>query len=190
MNILCVDDDPTILQFFIEMLKKLPLSHSEITAAMYGEQAIDIVTGRSIDLVILDLMLPDISGLEALRRIKELRPRIEVLVVTGYASAETAVAAMKAGARDYIEKPVDLVALREKMTAIINLIEREREAEEDRFAKELMEAGALRGITSPAEALVALRQYQTQIANILGSSASDAEKLQRIGEVIKNKFIA
>lgn len=184
MNILCVDDDDAIRQLLIETLKKMPLPQAVLADAASGREALDIIAARSVDLVLLDLVLPDLPGLEVLGRIKEVRPCTEVLVLTGHASVESAVAAMKAGARDYIEKPVELALLREKVGNIVELLEREREAEEFRFAKECMEAGARRNLTSLEEAISVMRQCQAQVMGILESEQSDSEKVKRVRATI------
>jgi DNA-binding NtrC family response regulator len=137
MKFLCVDDDPLMLTYFTEAVRKLNLPDLEVLFASTGKEALDIAEKRRIDLVILDMRLPDISGIEVLKKIKSAQPLAEVLIVTGHASVETAVEAMRAGARDYLEKPIRLDLLHEKMRAIIELRKRVREAEEYRFAKEI-----------------------------------------------------
>jgi DNA-binding NtrC family response regulator len=77
-----------------------------------GEEALRLVESERFDIVITDLMLPDISGIDILKKIKDKSPATEVILVTGYASAETAVKAMKEGAYDYITKPLNIDELR------------------------------------------------------------------------------
>ena len=186
MNILCVDDDPIILQFLEEALKKCDLPHYELRTAMSGNEAIDIVLKLPIDLIILDYKLPDITGLETLRRIKITRPRTEIMMITGYASIESAVEAMKAGARDYVEKPFALDLLREKVLNIIELRRRESEAEEYRYAKEVMEAGAQRAIVSLESAIDLMKQCQARVTAIIDSDRCNAEKVTLIRREIND----
>jgi DNA-binding NtrC family response regulator len=138
MIIFCVDDDPDMLTYFTEAVRKLDLPELEVLFASSGKEALDIAEKRFFDLVLLDMRLPDISGIDVLKKIKSLQPLSEVLIVTGHASVETAVEAMKAGARDYIEKPVRLKILHEKMRTSIELRKCARESEEYILAKETM----------------------------------------------------
>jgi DNA-binding NtrC family response regulator len=177
MNILCVDDDTIILQFFADAIRELGLPDINTLCCSTGNEAIELALGRPINLIILDNKLPDLSGLEALKRIKSFKPCIEVLMVTGNASVEDAVEAMKAGARDYIEKPVRIALLHEKLLNIIELNRRGDEVEEYRFAKEAVEALAQRQITSLEEALQAMRQCRDRVLALLDANIDNAQKL-------------
>ncbi len=73
-----------------------------------GQKVLQLVADHAVDLVITDLRMPDLSGLDVVRRVKELQPDVEVVVVTAYGSVEGAVDAMRAGAADFLTKPVDL----------------------------------------------------------------------------------
>jgi two-component system, NtrC family, response regulator AtoC len=185
MNILCVDDDPFMLKFFEEAVLKLELPGVEVLTAVTGQSALDIAERKQIDIVILDKKLPDISGIDVLRKIRQLRMATEVLMVTGHGSVETAVEAMNAGARDYIEKPVRLVLLHEKVLNIVELIKRGSEAEEYRHAKETIEAGAQRNITSLEQVISSMKECQQRVMGIIESPASDREKVHRIRQEIQ-----
>lgn len=180
MKIVCVDDDEITLRYFREAINKLDLPAVEVVMAECGKSALDAAAAGSIDLMILDNKLPDMSGLDVLRAIKRMRPATEVLMVTGYSSVESAVEAMKAGARDYIEKPVRLPLILEKIRNILELQLRKREAEEYRFAKEMMEAGAEREVTSLEEAIGAMKQCQGHVLDIIDSDRSDQEKVEMV----------
>lgn len=77
-----------------------------------GRKAIELVRNNDVSLVLLDLKLPDIHGLDVLSRIKEINPDLTVIIITGYADVESAVEAMKKGAYDYLKKPVKADALK------------------------------------------------------------------------------
>ncbi len=186
MKFLCVDDDPFMLQFFVEAVMKLELPDCEVVTAVSGESALQILGQKTIDVMILDKKLPDISGIEVLRRCRRIQSGIEVLVVTGHASVETAVEAMKAGARDYIEKPVRLALLHEKLLNIIELLKRGREAEEYRYAKEAVEAGAQRDIVSLEDTIGCMRSCQEKVMGILDSDRSDREKVKLVRQEISS----
>jgi DNA-binding NtrC family response regulator len=77
----------------------------EVRLARNGVEGLKILEGETFDLVLTDLKMPDVDGIEVLRKIKEGRPEIEVIIITGYQTVDTAVKAIKLGAFDYIEKP-------------------------------------------------------------------------------------
>ncbi|NMC20366.1 MAG: sigma-54-dependent Fis family transcriptional regulator [Thermogutta sp.] len=113
-TVLVVDDEPSQRQLFAESVRQLGFA---VIEAGSGEEAVEIASRRSPDLVLLDVRLPGISGLEALRRIREGTPDLPVLLITAYADVRDAVAALKSGACDYLTKPVDLEELK---TAILD----------------------------------------------------------------------
>jgi two-component system OmpR family response regulator len=184
MKILCVDDDVLILNFFSEALKKAGVEEKDIMVATNGEHALDIMTREPADLIILDLLLPGISGIETLKAITSRFPKSEVIVVTGHASPESAVEAMKAGARDYITKPFNLNILKEKILTIFEFLSRRREAEEYRYAMEMVEEGVKKEITTLEEAIDAMKRVNTRILSIIESDTPDAQKIRLIRSVI------
>jgi DNA-binding NtrC family response regulator len=101
-KILIIDDEPIIQ----ESLKSLLYAENyEAIAVSKGREGLSVLTSSHFDLVLLDLKLPDMEGLEVLKMIKELDPNLLVIIITGYSSVETAVKAIKSGAYDYIKKP-------------------------------------------------------------------------------------
>lgn len=107
-RILVVDDESSMLAAFEEVLGGL--EHEVVTAAC-AEAAIEHLQDAPVDMVILDIQLPGISGLEALRRFKQERPKLPVIVITGYGTMSTAIEATKLGAFDYQLKPIEPDAL-------------------------------------------------------------------------------
>jgi two-component system response regulator PilR (NtrC family) len=109
-DILIVDDERSMREFLGIYLKR---SGHRVDAAANADAARKAMAAREFDVVITDLKMPDGSGLEVLSESKHLHPDTQVIVVTAYATAETAIAAMKAGAYDYLTKPfkVDEVGL-------------------------------------------------------------------------------
>jgi two-component system OmpR family response regulator len=188
MKILCVDDDVLILNFFSEALKKAGVEEKDIMVATNGEHALDIMTREPADLIILDLLLPGISGIETLKAITSRFPKSEVIVVTGHASPESAVEAMKAGARDYITKPFNLNILKEKILTIFEFLSRRREAEEYRYAMEMVEEGVKKEITTLEEAIDAMKRVNTRIRSIIESETPDAQKIRLIRSVIDSNI--
>ncbi len=103
-NILVVDDEVAIRESLKDWLMEDGYS---VALAVDGENAIAMVQESQYDVILLDLKMPGIDGLETMRRIKEISPDSEVLMMTAYASVDTAVQAMKEGAFDYLVKPFD-----------------------------------------------------------------------------------
>ncbi|MEE2890399.1 MAG: sigma-54 dependent transcriptional regulator [Planctomycetota bacterium] len=107
-QILILDDEQPLLQ---SLTLELGRGGHQCLAAETGAEAMSIIKSESIDMAILDVQLPDISGLEVLRKLRQEMPEVPVLMVTAYASVDSAVEAMKEGALDYLEKPLDLEEL-------------------------------------------------------------------------------
>lgn len=102
-RILIVDDEEGVRESFKLILGE---SYSLAFAANTADAAVKLETDP-FDLVMLDIKMPKMNGLEFLKEIKKKRPRLPVIIVTGYESVETAQAALRNGARDYIPKPFD-----------------------------------------------------------------------------------
>src|SRR5580700_2176984 len=109
-RLLVVDDEPTLLY---SLAKTLRSDRLQVLTAETGQQGIEQVEQLKPDTVILDLRLGDMSGLDAFDAIRQLDPRLPVILVTAYSTTETAIEAMKRGAFEYLLKPVDLHQLRE-----------------------------------------------------------------------------
>jgi DNA-binding NtrC family response regulator len=108
-SILIVDDDEVMQQTLSDVLKK---KGYEIFAVGAGNGALSIIKKNIIDLVLLDMKLPDVDGIEVLKKIKELDTEILVIMMTAYSDVQTAVSAMKSGAYHYINKPFELEELK------------------------------------------------------------------------------
>jgi len=109
MRVLVVDDERSMRDLLAIMLRQ---SGYDVTVAESGESALTALKTEAFDLVITDLRMRKTDGLAVLRATKQHSPQTIVLVVTAYASTETAVEAMKLGAYDYITKPFKLEAIR------------------------------------------------------------------------------
>ena len=101
-KILVVEDDPLMLAFMTEILKR---KRFEMTCVKSGKEALCLLDKDSFDLVISDIRLQDISGIDVLRHAKQINPKMIVILTTAYASVETAVEAMRLGAFNYLIKP-------------------------------------------------------------------------------------
>jgi signal transduction histidine kinase len=105
-HLLIVDDEPVILQILQAVLEGEPY---RLTAVGTGREAATVIEEQGCDLLLTDKNLPDISGIELLRLAKEKDPFTEVIIITGYASIETAITAMELDAFDYVLKPLNTV---------------------------------------------------------------------------------
>ena len=104
IRLLVVDDEPIVIR---SCVRALEAADRTIDTATNGQEALARVDQNGYDVVILDVMMPGIDGLEVLQRLKEAHPDIEVVMVTGLSQIETAVRSMKLGAFDYVPKPFD-----------------------------------------------------------------------------------
>lgn len=101
-RILCVDDETVILDSF---RKILVLDGYSVDTVENGREALGLIQTHSYDFVFTDLKMPEPDGVEVTKAVKHIRPDIDVIIITGYATVETAVECMKYGAMDYVEKP-------------------------------------------------------------------------------------
>ncbi len=104
-SILVVDDEDSIRERCVQLLQKKNYSAQ---GANDGEKALFLLKKQDFSLVIADIRMPGMNGLELLERTKEIRPHTEVVMITGYGTVDSAVEAMKLGAYDYITKPFDI----------------------------------------------------------------------------------
>ena len=112
-KVLLVDDEEEFCNMLSERLETRGL---KVNAVLSGEEAVNRVASQNFDAIILDLAMPGIDGLETLRRIKEKRPDLEILMLTGHGTVKSSIEAMKLGAEDFLEKPVDMNVLLEKIS--------------------------------------------------------------------------
>jgi DNA-binding NtrC family response regulator len=136
IRVLLVDDE----EEFVETLaQRLEVREFDVTTALNGADALERLEDKEIDLVILDLQMPGEDGISVLRKIKELKPLVEVIMLTGHATVETAIEGMKLGAFDFLIKPTETEELVEKINRAFGRKseqdERIREAEVERIVK-------------------------------------------------------
>ena len=159
-RILIIDDDASSRQIMELLLKK---SGYQIVSAPDGVQGMQFVHEGRADIVLVDLFLPDRSGIEVLRDIRHHAPEIEVVVITGHASAETAVQAMKEGAFDYITKPVNFEELK---IVIAKAREKQQLLSENVYLRKQL-------------------QEKFQFKSIIGSSPAMQRVFERMQRIIK-----
>jgi two-component system, OmpR family, response regulator len=111
-RVLIVDDE---LDFLETIVKRLNRRKVDATGIDSGLKALELLEREHFDVVILDVRMPGMDGLETLKEMKKKRPLLEVIMLTGHASVESGVQGMQYGAFDYVMKPADLDELLEKI---------------------------------------------------------------------------
>lgn len=112
IKVLVVDDEPDFIQLFVKRFGKRNL---DVASAPGGMQALAHLRNHPVDVVVLDVKMPGIDGLETLREIKKRHPMIEVIMLTGHGSAESGLRGMSLGAYDYVMKPFRIDDLLERI---------------------------------------------------------------------------
>ena len=128
-RVLLIDDEKEFLEVMRERMQTRDI---DVTTATSARDALALVEKESYDAIILDLQMPEMDGLQALERLKAINPDLQVILLTGHATVEKGVQAMKLGATDVLEKPADIQTLTEKIRKAharkIILVEKENEA--------------------------------------------------------------
>lgn len=157
-TLLVIDDEPNVLY---SLEKSLRTDTLEVIVAGTAREGIEKVRQKKPDAVILDFKLPDMAGLDVFDQIRQIDPRMPVILITAYASTEAAIEATKRGAYDYLLKPVDLNVLRDKVAQAVELSHVQRTP------------AALEG--------EALTDADTEVDRIVGSSPAMQEVYKAIG---------
>jgi two-component system OmpR family response regulator len=111
-KVLIVDDE---LDFLETIIKRLQDRDLDVMGADSGFKALELLDGQDFDVVVLDVKMPGMDGIETLKEMKKKRPLMEVIMLTGHASVESGIQGMQLGAFDYVMKPVPLDELLDKM---------------------------------------------------------------------------
>ena len=158
-NILLVDDDERLRT---AVSKVLTGEGHRVVCAASGGEALDLLKTQRVALVVSDLRLPDLDGIALLKGAREAQPEVEVVVITGHGSVEKAVEAMRLGAYDFIEKPIDSAAL---LKAVAKALEKQRLASENRqLRRQLQQGRSLDALIGDSPAMLAVKKLIRQIA--------------------------
>ncbi len=111
-KILLIDDETEFLEIMSERMKNRGM---DVATVASPKEAINKVKEESYDAIIVDLMMPEMDGLQTLKALKEINPEVQIIMLTGHATVEKGIEAMKLGAMDLLEKPADLNSLSEKI---------------------------------------------------------------------------
>ncbi len=175
-EILVVDDDRGMREFLEIMLTQE--GHS-VRCASDGKKALDLCNKHKFDLAITDLKMPKVDGIDFLKGVKEISPETMVILITGYASGETAVAAMKEGAYDYIEKNFDIEDLKK---IVQDALDKKGTRESDAvFIKGVKDADSFGGLIGKSREMLNVYSIINKVAEttvnvlILGESGTGKE---------------
>ncbi|MDD2541788.1 MAG: sigma-54 dependent transcriptional regulator [Desulfuromonadaceae bacterium] len=160
IKILVIDDD----DFGREALTMLLRSTGyDVTSASTGTSALELINREQYQVIVSDLFLPDKNGLDILQDVQKVSPVTEVIVVTGYASAQSAVRAMKEGAFDYITKPIDFDELK---IVVLKALEKQKLLSENIYLRKQL-------------------QGRFEFSNIIGSSPAMNLVFERMNRIVK-----
>jgi two-component system, NtrC family, response regulator HydG len=175
-HILVVDDDERLRTAVARVLSAE--SHRALCASS-GAEALNLLKTQNIALVVTDLLLPDVDGIALLKATRELKPEVEVVMITGHGSVEKAVEAMRLGAYDFIEKPVDSAGL---LKVVAKALEKQRLSSENRqLRRQLQQRRSLGALIGESPAIQAVKNLIRQVAAtnvtvlILGESGTGKE---------------
>ncbi len=157
--ILLVDDDERLR---IAAGKVLAADGYRVVSAASGHEALEVLKRESVALVVSDLRLPDLDGIALLKQVRELLAEVEVVMITGHGSVERAVEAMRLGAYDFIEKPLDSAAL---LKTVAKALEKQRLTSENRrLRRQLKQRRGVEALIGDSPPMQAIKQLIRQIA--------------------------
>src|SRR5579859_1134872 len=141
VTLVAVDDDAESLNLIRDAL---PFNDLQILSATSPAEGLQLVYDCRPDIVLLDLVMPGLGGMELLERILAFAPEIDVILITGHYSTESAVEAVQKGASDYLNKPLSISGLRQRIRKLMEEIQRQRLGR--RLAADLLDASQFEGI--------------------------------------------
>lgn len=171
-RILVVDDEKDFKDLLVRRLKR---KKYWAVGAGSGEEALEFLEHEVFDLAVIDLKMPGMNGIELLSNIKENYPDMEVVVLTGYGSTESAVEAMKKGAYDYLTKPADLAELQILLDKALEKVILKRKNKGLSLALERENIGRYQGMLGTSKKMEELRQLVKKIADSLSPVLVEGE---------------
>jgi len=187
-KILVVDDEKSLLDLLSRVFTK---EGYRVQTTSSAAKAIEVLEQEDLDLLITDIRLPEISGMEILRRCRELRPDVPVIMITAYGNMKQAIEALKMGALDYIVKPFDMEEL--KITVAKGLEKRRLEQENILLKRDLKERYSFENMIGRSRAMQAIFALIEKIAGtdstvlITGESGTGKEMAARAIHVLSRR---
>jgi two-component system, NtrC family, response regulator PilR len=163
-NILIIDDEKSLLDLLSVVFKKEGYG---ARTALSAAKAFEVLDREDIDLVVSDIKMPDTDGMDVLKRIRETRPDVPVVMITAYGSVQQAVEALKAGALDYVVKPFDVEEL--KIIVARGLAERRLREENQRLKRDLKERYSFENMIGKSRSM---QEIYTLIEKVAGTDST------------------
>lgn len=193
-SLMVVDDEAGILDVVSRFARRAGF---DVVTCSGGREAIGTLQARTADLVMVDLRMPDVGGLDVLRAIRETDPHCQTVLMTGYATVETAVEAIKLGAMDYLSKPIDFGRLEQLLSGVREEIDRRRNllTMESDVARRLEFCGMIGRGPSMQELFGLIRRLAPHVRTALVSGETGTGKelvaraLHRIGPRRERRFV-
>ncbi|NOY90027.1 MAG: sigma-54-dependent Fis family transcriptional regulator [Deltaproteobacteria bacterium] len=189
-RVLVVDDHPNMLKLMQKVLK----AQAEVLTASGGREAIEILKTEHVNVVLSDLKMPEVDGIEVLRAVKELRPNAEFVLMTAHGTVATALTAMRLGAYDYLTKPFEPEQARDVVAAALARAQW-KSADPGRVGQEVL-PGMIAASASMRELGAMVRRVAPTDATvlILGETGTGKERIARavhsLGRRAEERFVA
>lgn len=188
IRVLIVDDEYQLLEAF---KKKLSREGMEVFTSSNGSDAVSIMKSETIDIGLFDIKLPDMDGVELLEKARDIQPTSEVIMLTGYASVDTAIRSMKLGAYDYLTKPVKLSELH---TVILKAYEKKQLKEKAIVLEEQLQRVEVHDkFIGESKAISSVKQVIALVGNsnvpvlILGETGTGKELVARAIHAVSSR---
>lgn len=185
LKILAVDDDP----FTLKMLdKKLTKEGYDIETASDGVEAGKLISQKFYDIIITDLIMPGgVDGIDVLEAAKTKNKETEVILLTAHASVENVVEAMKKGAADYLQKPINFYELTLRMEKIRNYKKLLKNAQDLREAMDVTEQNAAQTIQHLEMSVVELQSILSEIRQVIMTRSIDSDRcVERVLDIVSS----
>jgi DNA-binding response OmpR family regulator len=187
-SVLIVDDEIYIRMTLSFALEKLNFS---VDTAASGTEALKKLAERSYAVMLLDLRIPGMDGMEVLKRVPEIRPEVKVVIITAYGSVEAAVEAMKLGAVDFLQKPFDPEEVRKLVSSLLDQSSQETSRDQEyegylQLASKRIGKGEFDAARVYAHKAISINSNRPEAYNLLGglyearSNRLEAEKNYRV----------
>jgi len=194
--VLIVEDEKNIRLTLSLALEKLNLP---VDTANNGEEALQKLAAKSYALMLLDLRMPGIDGMEVLKRVPEIRPEVKVVIITAYGSIEAAVEAMKLGAMDFLQKPFEVEDVRKLVSSLLDQATRESHQgrEYDNYLEMALKrigGGEFDAARVYAHKAISIDSHRAEAFNLLGglyearSNRLEAEKSYRVALALSPSY--